>query len=94
MVKLNLHFTVDEMLRFFRENGMEVEERRVERWSHDEMWHAWEWQVKNPHTGGWENCEKVFKMVMEHRANEFYLTNCNKLDIINILKPKEYGGGN
>lgn len=86
MFEQKLIFTSDEIVRFFRENGLQVRETQIIKHSGNESWPATEWQVQNPHDGTYENAEMVFRRVLEQRSNELFLANYNKVDLLNQLK--------
>lgn len=86
MFEQKLIFTPDEMIRFFRENGVQVREAEVVKSSGNESWPATEWQILNPHDGTFENMEVAFRRVIERRRSEIFLENYNKVDLLNHLK--------
>lgn len=86
MFEQKLIFTPDEIIRFFRENGLQVRELEIIKHSGNESWTATEWQVQNPHNGTFENIETAFRRVIECRRSELFLENYNKVDLLNQFK--------
>lgn len=86
MIEFKLIFTIDEIIRFFRENGLQVREAEIMKYSGNESWPVTEWQVQNPHDGSFENIETAFRRVIERRRSELFLENYNKVDLLNQLK--------
>lgn len=86
MFEQKLIFTPDEIIRFFRENGLQVREMEIIKHSGNESWPATEWQVQNPHNGTFENIETAFRRVIECRRSELFLENYNKVDLLNQFK--------
>lgn len=85
-MEIKNQFTQDEIIRFFRENGLQVREAKIMKYSGNESWLATEWQVQNPHDGIFENIETAFRRVIERRRSELFLENYNKVDLLNQLK--------
>lgn len=85
-MEIKNQFTQEEMIRFFRENGITVTENRVQKYSGSESWTVWEWQILNPNTGLYENMENAFRYVMEKRSNYLLLSGFNRIDLLNQLK--------
>lgn len=86
MFEQKLIFTSDEIIRFFRGNGLQVRKAEIIKHSGNESWPATEWQVQNPHDGTFENIETAFRRVIERRQCELFLENYNKVDLLNQLK--------
>lgn len=85
-MEIKNQFTPDDMIRFFRENGITVTENRVQKYSASDSWTVWEWQILNPNTGEYENMENVFRDIMEKRSNDLLLSGFNRIDLLNQLK--------
>lgn len=85
-MEIKNQFTQEEMIRFFRENGITVTENRVQKYSGNESWTVWEYQILNPNTGKYENMEYAFRSIMEKRSNYLLLSGFNRIDLLNQLK--------
>lgn len=85
-MEIKNQFTQDEMIRFFRENGITVTENRIKKYLGNESWTIWEWQILNPNSGKYENMENTFRDIMEKRSNNLLLSGFNRIDLLNQLK--------
>lgn len=85
-MEIKNQFTQKEIIHFFRENGIEVTQNRVQKYSGSESWTVWEWQILNPITAEFENMETTFREIMEQRSNSLLLSGFNRIDLLNQLK--------
>ncbi|GHV66943.1 hypothetical protein FACS1894199_11400 [Bacteroidia bacterium] len=85
ILHLDINFTTQEIIRFFRKHSFEVKQSDVRRYDRNtELVHS-EWMVCNPSTGEWVELDDAFRKVAESRQTELFLDGHNRLNIINTL---------
>ncbi len=96
MIKLSLYFTIEEAVSLFRNVGLTVERRYVEREFHAphrpiELRIIPTWIVVNPHTNKEELLEDCFRKYLSQQYKELFLQP-NKLTIYNVFNKKQDEG--
>ncbi len=85
MNEVRVFFSDMEMVALLRELGAIVEEKRVIRWSGEESYQVWVWQVKKS-DGSWTDAVPVFRELAGVAVKRSISGNVNMLDLLNILK--------
>lgn len=86
MIEIKIVFSDEEVAKWMIANGLNVQERDIERYSGDESWMTRKLQVQNWKTGQWEDVDKMFHKLMEKRCADLFLCDVNKVDLLNMFK--------
>lgn len=74
-----------EMVKRLRELGGIVEERRVERWSGNESYNVWLWQIKKGN-GEWADALPVYRDLLTVGSARMLAGSVNTFDLLNLIK--------
>ncbi len=93
MIEVKINFDVNEAVNLFRDAGLTVERRDIEREFHAphrpiEMMFIPTWIVVNPHTQEEELLEDCFQRHIKHKYKKLFLTT-EKIDIYNLFTKKK-----
>lgn len=85
MNEIRIHYTTNEAVSTLRNLGATVEERRVTKFSGEESWNAWEWQIQTA-SGKWIDAEAVYRQLVETGFWRSIGSNLNRLDLLGLIK--------
>jgi hypothetical protein len=81
IIKHTITFDLNQVRRFFQNNGIKIEKRPTKHCASHDNWISMDDYVCNPHTGKWELMTDVYLRIFEQQKDFLFLENVSKLTV-------------